>query len=110
MLQGAGSGAWEWSIWRRVFEAGGLPVDAFDLTPSDALGSTQYEHYLRQVRDQIVTSKPTLLMGASLGGLLVAEAMSENIYAESVQALILLLPNAPSGETTGRRMCGKNLF
>jgi pimeloyl-ACP methyl ester carboxylesterase len=92
MLHGAGGGAWEWSIWRRVFEANGVCVDAFDLQPADSLNETRYAHYLLQVCRQIERSRPSVLVGASLGGLLAAEAMSEPAGMQTVRALILAAP------------------
>ena len=94
MLHGAGGGAWEWLIWQRVFEAAGAQTHAFDLTANGALILTHYSHYLAQVRHQIELYQPSVLIGASLGGLLAAEASSQK---SSVRALILAAPLPKAG-------------
>ncbi len=94
MVHGAGGGAWEWLIWQRVFEAAGALTHAFDLSPNGALAATHYSHYLVQVHEQIQLFKPDLLIGASLGGLLAAEACAATT---SVRALILAAPMLKSG-------------
>ena len=106
MVHGAGGGAWEWLIWQRVFNAAGAQTHAFDLTPNDALEATHYEHYLAQVRTQIQCFEPNVLIGASLGGLLAAEALSIDAeQTSSVRALILAAPMLKSG-TTGIEIAG----
>lgn len=99
LVHGAGGGAWEWLIWQRVFGAQGAQTHAFDLTPNGTLAATHYTHYLAQVRCQIELFKPSVLIGASLGGLLSAEALSlaDNLSMTSVRALILAAPMLKSG-------------
>ncbi len=97
MVHGAGGGAWEWLIWQRVFAAAGAQTCAFDLMPNGGvLEATHYTHYLAQVRSQIESYQPTVLIGASLGGLLAAEALSQ-LQVTSVRALILAAPMLKSG-------------
>lgn len=98
MVHGAGSGAWEWLIWQRVFAAAGAETHAFDLTANGGLEATHYWHYLAQVRSQIERYDPSVLIGASLGGLLAAEALSiDDGQTSSVRALILAAPMLKSG-------------
>ena len=95
MVHGAGGGAWEWLIWQRVFSAAGVKVDAFDLVPNGALEKTHYTDYLAQVRRQIREFEPSVLIGASLGGLLAAEVLAgEQVspQASLVRALVLAAP------------------
>ena len=95
MVHGAGGGAWEWLIWQRVFNAAGAPTHAFDLIPNGALNTTHYVDYLAQVRRQIAEFEPSVLIGASLGGLLAAEALTDEQLppqASSVRALIMAAP------------------
>ena len=94
MVHGAGGGAWEWLIWQRVFEATGTLTCAFDLVPNGALAATHYSHYLTQVHNQIEMFKPNVLIGASLGGLLAAEAYGA---APSIRALVLIAPMPKGG-------------
>jgi len=101
LVHGAGGGGWEWNVWRRVFAAHGFQVEALDLRPTDAgLESTGLDDYAGQVRDALTKSPgPSVLVGASLGGLL---AMA---CAEAADALVLVnpLPPAPWSERLPRR-------
>lgn len=97
MVHGAGGGAWEWLIWQRVFAAAGAQTYAFDLTAHGTLEATHYSHYLAQVCSQIERYQPSVLIGASLGGLLAAEALSIDDGQSSVCALILAAPMLKSG-------------
>ena len=110
MVHGAGGGAWEWLIWQRVFAAAGAKTHAFDLTAHGVLETTHYPHYLSQVRSQIECYQPSVLIGASLGGLLAAEALSIDVgQTNSVRALILAAPMLKSGtgiEIAGAKIAG----
>lgn len=98
-VHGAGGGAWEWTIWLRIFAARGLRVCAPDLLPeSTGLAATSFDDYRAQIvnwcrpqRGQ--DSTPTLLVGASLGGLL-AMAVAAEVAA---RALLLVNPLPPDG-------------
>ena len=95
MVHGAGGGAWEWLIWQRVFEAAGTQTHALHLVPNGALAATHYTHYLAQVQSQIASFQPGVLIGASLGGLLAAEAASYALRSNSAEQ--------PSGQTCSIR-------
>lgn len=91
-VHGAGGGGWEWTIWRRVFEAAGVRVEAPDLMPAAAgLAHTRFEHYRSQVFQALARlPRPRVLVGASLGGLLSASC------AEHADALVLVNPLPPA--------------
>jgi pimeloyl-ACP methyl ester carboxylesterase len=93
MVHGAGGGAWEWTLWRRVFAAAGHPVVAPELTPvSDGLAATGLADYSRQVRAALsAMPAPRIAIGASLGGLLAW------MNADLVDTLVLVnpMPAAP---------------
>ena len=107
MVHGAGGGSWEWLIWQRVFAAAGAQTHALHLLPSGALATTHYTHYLAQVQSQIALFQPSVLIGASLGGLLAAEAVSAALPSNpaekssqqtcSVRALVLAAPMLKRG-------------
>lgn len=93
LIHGAGAGAWEWGIWQRAFAAERLSAHALDLQISAAgLLQTRYEDYLQQVSEAITAHQPSVVIGASLGGLLAAEALAEHV---NLATLVLL---APSGK------------
>lgn len=102
-VHGAGGGAWEWSIWQRVFRARGWEVIANDLQPvADGLARTSVQDYVKQIDDWIRSRTnrnavgerlPLVVVGASLGGLLAAIAASRIEPA----ALVLVNPLPPSG-------------
>jgi len=99
-VHGAGGGGWEWGIWARCFEAAGWAVVAPDLRASDAgLARTSLHDYSAQVAGWLRASREsgvleTVLVGASLGGLL---ALAN---AASAQALVLVNPMPPTGLPT----------
>ena len=83
-------------MWRRVFAAHGVEVDALDLRPAaDGLEATGFDAYAAQVRAALeAMPRPRALVGASLGGLI---AMA---CADGADALVLVnpLPPAPWAE------------
>jgi pimeloyl-ACP methyl ester carboxylesterase len=90
LIHGAGAGAWEWAIWQRAFAAENLQYNAINLQPSSAgLAATRYEDYLAQVEQGICLQQPSAVIGASLGGLLAAEALAKS---PSNAKLVLLAP------------------
>ncbi|WP_101925917.1 MULTISPECIES: alpha/beta hydrolase [Luteimonas] len=93
MLHGAGGGGWEWDLWRAVFEARGCRVATPDLRPVAAgLAATRFDDYRRQVDAALAmpSTRPRVLVGASLGGLLAAAC------ADAVDALVLVNPLPPA--------------
>jgi pimeloyl-ACP methyl ester carboxylesterase len=89
-VHGAGAGGWEWNLWSGVFAAEGYAVAAPDLLP-DAMGlaATQFEYYLEQVI--AAGAGASVLIGASLGGLLALKAV-ERLQP---RALVLVNPLPP---------------
>jgi pimeloyl-ACP methyl ester carboxylesterase len=96
MLHGAGGGAWEWNVWRRVFTAAGHRAHCPEFQAVAAgLAATQFEDYLEQAaRAAAETGASPVLIGASLGGLL-AFALS---MRQECAALILVNPLPPAPE------------
>ena len=92
LVHGAGGGGWEWDIWRRVFEAAGVPAHAPDLQPSPrGLAVTTFVDHAAQVREAGGRlPRPRVLVGASLGGALVAAC------ADGADALVLVNPIPPA--------------
>lgn len=93
MIHGAGGGAWEWAIWRHVFDAHGVPTRAIELEPDQqGLAATALEDYQSQVDAALsALPSPRVAIGASLGGLLAAKC------GERADAIVLInaLPPAP---------------
>lgn len=92
LVHGAGGGAWEWNLWRGVWQAQGIETDALDLQPAPAgLAATALHDYLTQVRAALhALPRPRALVGASLGGLLALLA------ADDADALVLVNPLPPA--------------
>ncbi|MEP6881943.1 MAG: alpha/beta hydrolase family protein, partial [Dokdonella sp.] len=98
-VHGAGGGGWEWSVWARVFAARGWLTSAPDLLPSaEGLAATTFEDYRNQVISWVrspwaADAGLTVLVGASLGGLLALSAAAE----VATSALILVNSLPPAG-------------
>lgn len=92
LVHGGGGGGWEWNVWKGVFEAARIRVDAPDLVAStQGLAGTSFHDYARQVRASLeALPRPRAAVGASLGGLL---AMA---CADAADALVLVNPLPPS--------------
>ncbi len=92
LVHGAGGGAWEWNLWRGVWQAQGIGIDALELEPAPAgLAATTLHDYLVQVRAALhALPRPRALVGASLGGLLALLA------ADDADALVLVNPLPPA--------------
>lgn len=88
-VHGAGGGAWEWAIWRRVFVAHDWDAIANDLQPAQAgLMHTRLDDYVRQVEGWARTEPaPVVLVGASLG------AKLASIVAARIPLAALVLVN-----------------
>lgn len=89
MIHGAGGGGWEWRFWQEEFEKAGWTVLAPDLQPAaNGLAKTTVEDYVEQVRKQAPANGKFILIGASMGGILVLKA------AETLRPTALILVNS----------------
>lgn len=94
LIHGAGGGAWEWNVWRRVFDAAGWASTAPELAAAaEGLAATRLAHYLDGLRRHWPV-QPPVLVGASLGGLLALALAAERPCA----ALVLVNPLPPAPE------------
>src|SRR5688572_9695876 len=99
MIHGAGGGGWEYRFWKPVFETAGYRVVAPDLVPErGGYEKTTFDDYVRQVVKAGGT-RPDILIGASMGGVLVLKA------AERLQprAIVLVCSTAPKIDGVKRR-------
>jgi pimeloyl-ACP methyl ester carboxylesterase len=97
-VHGAGGGGWEWDLWRPVLAAAGWSLHTPDLRPSAAgLEATGFADYLGQLRAHAAAVPASVLLGASLGGLLALALASERPPA----ALVLVNPLPPLPEAVG---------
>jgi len=93
-IHGAGGGAWEWTIWQRVWQAQAWPFAALELMPAvDGLAQTHLADYLAQARTAAQAMPRPCLVGASLGGL-IALALAAEVDAS---ALVLVDALPPRG-------------
>ncbi|WP_386070712.1 alpha/beta fold hydrolase [Tahibacter sp. UC22_41] len=93
-IHGAGGGAWEWTIWQRVWQAQARPFAALELMPAvDGLAQTRLSDYLAQARTAARAMPRPCLVGASLGGL-IALALAAEVDAS---ALVLVDALPPRG-------------
>lgn len=94
LIHGAGGGGWEYDLWRPVFTATGYQFIAKDLSPAPGgLEQTTFADYLKQVADWTPRRGRVVLVGASMGGVLVLKA------AEQVSPAAVVLVNSvpPAG-------------
>jgi pimeloyl-ACP methyl ester carboxylesterase len=124
MVHGAFCGGWAFERFRAPFEAAGHQVTALDLpghapkdvaenAPTRSRGSvsgTSMSTYARAVRESVeAQSKPPVLIGHSLGGLVAQMAASRS----PVAGLILLAPSSPwgvSGSSVEEAMAAMALY
>jgi pimeloyl-ACP methyl ester carboxylesterase len=98
LIHGAGGGGWEYDKWRPVLSAAGFRVVAPDLVPAPGgLAATTLDDYMQQVvtwaRRDGQKGGRTVLIGASMGGILALKA------AETLAPAAIVLVNsvAPRG-------------
>jgi pimeloyl-ACP methyl ester carboxylesterase len=99
-IHGAGGGGWEYAKWDPLFRAAGYRVIANDLVPGAAgLAATHSDDYLAQVKAWAPAGTSTVLVGASMGGILALQA------AEAINPAALVLVNSvpPAGVGAPRR-------
>jgi pimeloyl-ACP methyl ester carboxylesterase len=95
LVHGAGGGAWEWAVWLRVLAAHATHAQALELQPAAAgLAATTLHDYVRQLHAAAAAPGPApVLVGASLGGLLVL--MAATSIRPAAVVLVNPLPPAP---------------
>lgn len=105
MIHGAGGGGWEWKFWKEEFERAGWQVVAPDLMPAEeGIAATTVEDYIEQVvQAASAAGGRPVLIGASMGGILVLKA-AERIEA---QAIVLVNSVPPAGVEWKRRQEGE---
>lgn len=93
MIHGAGGGGWEYRFWKAVFERAGYRVIAPDLVPvKGGLAKTTIDDYVEQIV-RVSKGHPLVLIGASMGGVLVLKA-AEKLHPN---AIVLVCSTAPAG-------------
>lgn len=92
LIHGAGAGGWEWNVWRGVFAAHDIAVEAPDLQPARAgLAATRLDDYVAQMVQVLAAlPRPRAVVGASLGGLVALR------IAQHADALVLVNPLPPA--------------
>jgi pimeloyl-ACP methyl ester carboxylesterase len=93
-VHGAGGGGWEYKIWKTEFEKAGYKVVAPDLEPTGGkYENTTFDDYISQIVSAAHGQTPTVLAGASMGGVLVIKA-AEQLHPKT---LILACATQPKG-------------
>jgi pimeloyl-ACP methyl ester carboxylesterase len=91
MIHGAGGGGWEYRYWKPVFEEAGYRVEAPDLVPAKGgLAKTTLDDYVRQII-RAANQTPAILVGASIGGVLVLKA-AEKMHPKAVVLVCSAIP------------------
>lgn len=105
-IHGAGGGAWEWTIWQRVWSAQRRALLAPDLRPAaTGLAQTHLSDYIGQMRGELQPLQRPHLIGASLGGL-IALALANDVDAASLILVDALPPLGISPRPEGRQEPG----
>jgi pimeloyl-ACP methyl ester carboxylesterase len=99
MIHGAGGGGWEYRFWNPVFEKAGYRVVAPDLVPiAGGYEKTQFDDYVEQVC--LASGKhPTVMIGASMGGVLVLKA-AERLHPGAIVLCCSTSPVIPGLDKT----------
>jgi pimeloyl-ACP methyl ester carboxylesterase len=97
LVHGAFSGAWCWERVLPGLQAAGHTVDTLDLPGSGSdqtpLAEVTLDAYARRVNELLVAGPPAVLVGHSMGGMVVTQAASR--APEHVAALVYLCAFAP---------------
>ena len=106
-IHGAGGGSWEFDLyWKNIIEGGSenIKLIAIHLEPFEgSYEKTTFEHYLQQITDVIINltiqnkSANFILMGASMGGMLVLKSYEilQYKYSINISAIILICTTIP---------------
>ncbi len=91
MIHGAGGGGWEYDFWRPIWEKTGFQVSTPDMMPRNGdYVQTTFTDYLNQTKTAGKGKRPLILVGASMGGILVLRA------AETLKPDAIILVNSTS--------------
>ncbi|QYK54593.1 MAG: alpha/beta hydrolase [Fimbriimonadaceae bacterium] len=94
MVHGAGGGGWEYDFWRLVWEKAGFQVSTPDMMPrNNDYAQTTFTDYLTQTKNAAKNKRPLVLVGASMGGILVLRA-AETLKPD---AIVLINSTSPLG-------------
>lgn len=91
MVHGAGGGGWEYRFWKPAFERAGYRVVAPDLVPvRGSYAATKLDDYVAQIV-RASGPRPAVLVGASMGGVLVLKA-AERLQPKTIVLVCSTLP------------------
>lgn len=94
LIHGAGGGAWEYDFWAPVFKQAGYQTIAKDLQPvRNRYDLTQFSDYEQQVINWVPAGQQSVLIGASLGGILALSTAKQL----NPRAIVLVNPVPPAG-------------
>lgn len=94
LIPGAGGGSWQWQFWLPSLQAPARRLVTIDLLPATVgLKTTVIDDYLQQVLDLARRIQPSILIGASMGGLLALKAAEQL----PLQGLVLVNSVPPKG-------------
>ena len=96
LVHGAGGGAWEWQEWEKELrELDNIEIVALSLEPNkDNLAATGLDDYCEQVTRHAAGDHDTVLIGASLGGLL-SLLVAQKCTARALILVASALPALP---------------
>jgi pimeloyl-ACP methyl ester carboxylesterase len=95
LVHGAGGGGWQWRDWCPVLESFAIRCHPLTLQPADeGLRQTRYRDYVGQIVAAIeACTRPTVLVGVSMGGILALKAAEVSPLA----GLVLVNSVPPAG-------------
>lgn len=94
LVHGAGGGAWQWRRWQAHLSAWGIRSQAMDLRPgAEGLQATNLDEYLNQLREFVGEGSHSVLVGASMGAVLVWRLSQE---LASAHKLVMVNPPVTS--------------
>lgn len=102
LVHGLWSWHYVWEPWQKLLAEAGYNTFALSLRgragsrPVRHLGATSLGDFVQDVQEAVDALKPDILVGHSLGGLLVQKVL-ENKTSSNIKAAVLLTPAAPRG-------------
>jgi len=102
-VHGLGHGAWCWERWQRLAAERGVDSWAMSFrghgTSGGSVRGARLSHYVQEVRRTVahLAPRPVVLVGHSLGGLVVQRVIAEHV-ADQVRGAVLLssIPSGPA--------------